>query len=135
MECIRLLLIFVCKQKTAYEMRISDWSSDVCSSDLAFFSFISVCYVRFGSPKRRPNSAPLASRPRAVAHQRQPPRPLFACSWPRFLSGRVQRFGSGKPNGIITQKLCRPDPASSGFVAIPGVMSADRKRVGEEKGV
>src|SRR3546814_4433075 len=29
-------IIFVfCKQKTAYEMRISDWSSDVCSSDLA----------------------------------------------------------------------------------------------------
>src|SRR3546814_4378818 len=27
--------LFVCfKQKTAYEMRISDWSSDVCSSDL-----------------------------------------------------------------------------------------------------
>src|SRR3546814_1590917 len=26
--------IFVYKQKTAYEMRISDWSSDVCSSDL-----------------------------------------------------------------------------------------------------
>src|SRR3546814_10551471 len=28
-------MFFVCfKQKTAYEMRISDWSSDVCSSDL-----------------------------------------------------------------------------------------------------
>src|SRR3546814_16272434 len=27
-------LLFVFKQKTAYEMRISDWSSDVCSSDL-----------------------------------------------------------------------------------------------------
>src|SRR3546814_2387275 len=27
-------VFFVCKQKTAYEMRISDWSSDVCSSDL-----------------------------------------------------------------------------------------------------
>src|SRR3546814_3799253 len=26
--------MFLCKQKTAYEMRISDWSSDVCSSDL-----------------------------------------------------------------------------------------------------
>src|SRR3546814_2934209 len=25
---------FFCKQKTAYDMRISDWSSDVCSSDL-----------------------------------------------------------------------------------------------------
>src|SRR3546814_14599576 len=30
------LLFFFFKQKTAYEMRISDWSSDVCSSDLAF---------------------------------------------------------------------------------------------------
>src|SRR3546814_20671536 len=29
------ILIFVFKQKTAYDMRISDWSSDVCSSDLA----------------------------------------------------------------------------------------------------
>src|SRR3546814_2375648 len=29
-------MVFIClfKQKTAYEMRISDWSSDVCSSDL-----------------------------------------------------------------------------------------------------
>src|SRR3546814_10609202 len=26
--------LFIVKQKTAYEMRISDWSSDVCSSDL-----------------------------------------------------------------------------------------------------
>src|SRR3546814_10222160 len=28
------LYVFFFKQKTAYEMRISDWSSDVCSSDL-----------------------------------------------------------------------------------------------------
>src|SRR3546814_9141917 len=28
------LVLFFFKQKTAYEMRISDWSSDVCSSDL-----------------------------------------------------------------------------------------------------
>src|SRR3546814_4128513 len=32
MGCVCL---FFFKQKTAYEMRISDWSSDVCSSDLA----------------------------------------------------------------------------------------------------
>src|SRR3546814_6968167 len=31
---LSFLLFFFCKQKTAYEMRISDWSSDVCSSDL-----------------------------------------------------------------------------------------------------
>src|SRR3546814_2163217 len=30
-----IFLFFFFKQKTAYEMRISDWSSDVCSSDLA----------------------------------------------------------------------------------------------------
>src|SRR3546814_6360028 len=29
-----LICYFFFKQKTAYEMRISDWSSDVCSSDL-----------------------------------------------------------------------------------------------------
>src|SRR3546814_5384227 len=31
-----LFFFFFFKQKTAYEMRISDWSSDVCSSDLHF---------------------------------------------------------------------------------------------------
>src|SRR3546814_3027454 len=36
------MLVFFFKQKTAYEMRISDWSSDVCSSDLAS--------ERFGTP-------------------------------------------------------------------------------------
>src|SRR3546814_2296573 len=33
-ESVGVLLFFFFKQKTAYEMRISDWSSDVCSSDL-----------------------------------------------------------------------------------------------------
>src|SRR3546814_17684960 len=41
-----MLLIFFFKQKTAYEMRISDWSSDVCSSDLP--------------PSTRPDGRPLA---------------------------------------------------------------------------
>src|SRR3546814_5993007 len=36
---ISLFFIFFFKQKTAYEMRISDWSSDVCSSDLADSNF------------------------------------------------------------------------------------------------
>src|SRR3546814_1755201 len=31
---IYFFILFCFKQKTAYEMRISDWSSDVCSSDL-----------------------------------------------------------------------------------------------------
>src|SRR3546814_6661382 len=34
MCCVVFMSFFFFKQKTAYEMRISDWSSDVCSSDL-----------------------------------------------------------------------------------------------------
>src|SRR3546814_10514359 len=41
---------FFFKQKTAYEMRISDWSSDVCSSDLAS----EVCITGF-NPISRPS--------------------------------------------------------------------------------
>src|SRR3546814_3048435 len=42
-----LVHFFIFKQKTAYELRISDWSSDVCSSDLAislhdFLGFLGV---------------------------------------------------------------------------------------------
>src|SRR3546814_7503778 len=34
-------VVFFCfKQKTAYEMRISDWSSDVCSSDLVDITLV-----------------------------------------------------------------------------------------------
>src|SRR3546814_1781204 len=34
-----MLVFFFFKQKTAYELRISDWSSDVCSSDLEQSAF------------------------------------------------------------------------------------------------
>src|SRR3546814_1317943 len=38
-------LVFFFKQKTAYEMRISDWSSDVCSSDLVAVAAIGTVYA------------------------------------------------------------------------------------------
>src|SRR3546814_11130200 len=44
-DCVELVLclfFFFFKQKTAYEMRISDWSSDVCSSDLNLWRFSEV---------------------------------------------------------------------------------------------
>src|SRR3546814_493962 len=37
-----IVCVFFFKQKTAYEMRISDWSSDVCSSDLAHMGFVTL---------------------------------------------------------------------------------------------
>src|SRR3546814_15429076 len=41
---------FFFKQKTAYEMRISDWSSDVCSSDLRNLDVADSVFFRFGQP-------------------------------------------------------------------------------------
>src|SRR3546814_10634779 len=43
------MVVFFFRQKTAYEMRISDWSSDVCSSDLHPAAFHGVVDVRNGS--------------------------------------------------------------------------------------
>src|SRR3546814_4548572 len=37
-SCVSMFFFF--KQKTAYEMRISDWSSDVCSSDLSHLEIL-----------------------------------------------------------------------------------------------
>src|SRR3546814_4128062 len=39
------VFLFFFKQKTAYEMRISDWSSDVCSSDLPASEFRSTSHI------------------------------------------------------------------------------------------
>src|SRR3546814_5348176 len=60
---------FFFKQKTAYELRISDWSSDVCSSDLQRHG---VWLERLGARSRRGgdrDAAPprRAARPRGVA--------------------------------------------------------------------
>src|SRR3546814_5253846 len=43
-------LVFFFKQKTAYEMRISDWSSDVCSSDLTLQSVALQALGKFLQP-------------------------------------------------------------------------------------
>src|SRR3546814_15575105 len=62
-----------CKQKTAYEMRISDWSSDGCSSDLADDPQHSACrkkIARDGEPVLRSRYTPFGSiigGPAAVA--------------------------------------------------------------------
>src|SRR3546814_15576315 len=39
------MLFFFFKQKTAYEMRISDWSSDVCSSDLILTITVALTFI------------------------------------------------------------------------------------------
>src|SRR3546814_9425127 len=57
--------IFFFKQKTAYEMRISDWSSDVCSSDL-------LRKVVSGIRGLDPGSVRLAREPGAISFSFDP---------------------------------------------------------------
>src|SRR3546814_17875759 len=75
---------FFFKQKTAYEMRISDWSSDVCSSDLTYRIVPAVCgatanrwalacWLRSGTGKRSaaPGSGPRARKTSAAGRRRR----------------------------------------------------------------
>src|SRR3546814_2721061 len=55
--CCCFVYVFFFKQKTAYEMRISDWSSDVCSSDL------------HRRARRRPARPRLSLDPRPAPHR------------------------------------------------------------------
>src|SRR3546814_8326568 len=64
MLCRCCLFFFCFKQKTAYEMRISDWSSDVCSSDLTASYAIAPCPEWTGVPERRRCPRLRASPPR-----------------------------------------------------------------------
>src|SRR3546814_6448756 len=97
---------FFFKQKTAYEMRISDWSSDVCSSDLIF-----------RPPVRRPpapwgtapaiHAAPRVSPPGESQARSLAPIPSFIA--PPVLSGRFAGRLDGNPGGRFF--ICCPAPA------------------------
>src|SRR3546814_2511881 len=61
------LCFFCFKQKTAYEMRISDWSSDVCSSDLLLATRSQPAGDRRKAPRLHARSAPCLTRAAAGA--------------------------------------------------------------------
>src|SRR3546814_4423369 len=72
-----LRVFFFFKQKTAYEMRISDWSSDVCSADLHIHPPARRFLQRrpLGLLLRYPQGRPLLRpRPRRAPRHRHPPR-------------------------------------------------------------
>src|SRR3546814_10732041 len=52
------MVFFFFKQKTAYEMRISDWSSDVCSSDLTYGSCMAWRTAKGKDPTQRHRARP-----------------------------------------------------------------------------
>src|SRR3546814_10656587 len=102
MICI-LSIIFFFKQKTAYEMRISDWSSDVCSSDLERDQVMTTAIDRRClSPKRQL----LCSRENALR-----------------VASRIFDHSQGKVSILRTTDPLQPfristDPASSGLIVL-----------------
>src|SRR3546814_6015037 len=87
-------VFFVFKQKTAYEMRISDWSSDVCSSDLsirapAFPASLSGTPDQVGDYPRDIRSPPSSLRGASRRSNLQPSTRWDAC-W-RLLRSEIGR--------------------------------------------
>src|SRR3546814_20450812 len=65
------VVVFCFKQKTAYEVRISDWSSDVCSSDLVGAAGVGRRPGRSGNPEADRRSHPEAVRELITRHLAQ----------------------------------------------------------------
>src|SRR3546814_4327686 len=116
------VVFFFFKQKTAYEMRISDWSSDVCSSDLEALSRINAakahCPTRLpvqlflaGGPELRPFLAGLEINAAAELEPATPEVAPRRLAVPRneLLTAREQEvvhlLGEGNPNKITAYRL------------------------------
>src|SRR3546814_19930941 len=93
-----VFLFFFFKQKTAYEMRISDWSSDVCSSDLHLM------HRSLVRPCRRDGPAAVLRR-----------RPMAAIG---FVNGTIEKgfVGQLKTLSIRAAIEIRPNPSKNGDV-------------------
>src|SRR3546814_17074364 len=93
--------VFCFKQKTAYELRISEWSSDVCSSDLVRRRRAPAGVAR-SRASRAPRTGTWGSSPARSAHTRAPRRGRIRTPRARErksvvegkrVSGRVDRGG------------------------------------------
>src|SRR3546814_16103856 len=102
----RVVIFF--KQKTAYEMSISDWSSDVCSADL---------YDRRGEPR----SLFPRHRPDRPSHPyRRGPPPARTRDRPRFRPRRRAGCHGRTLLGAATRcEICASPPRSSGLDHAP----------------
>src|SRR3546814_6641024 len=100
--CLCFGLFFFFKQKTAYEMRISDWSSDVCSSDLSTPATpLPACIP--ASRKRRHER-------RAVAAGGAPHRRLPAAAPPPLRGAAAPP----RPRRCLAHSLSRREPGGGG---------------------
>src|SRR3546814_4482221 len=106
-SCVNMLLtccstfFFFFKQKTAYEVRISDWSSDVCSSDLLDEKLVIALFAAFqptGGTEGKPDAAIVTQGAPDFTPNRSP----------QPLPGE-QPVGEDDPELKLGRTLSRPD--------------------------
>src|SRR3546814_10026527 len=88
--------IFFFKQKTAYEMRISDWSSDVCSSDLSAPSVLGRYTGRYGQERTARIAVGQTDGKRQARPYRLPPPDAQPHTFAGPGPGRTDRPGMGR---------------------------------------
>src|SRR3546814_16144220 len=95
-------VFFFFKQKTAYEMRISDWSSDVCSSDLVMRqpSTLDSCMREMAWTERSAAPIVLLNRSRVSASQRN----AVSVGARRSQSSRFSNSRSRSPRGWMRRE-------------------------------
>src|SRR3546814_5309 len=136
--CVVFLFFFFFKQKTAYEMRISDWSSDVCSSDLP----VRRCGRRRRGNRyhpgrlqgsRRPAQARHAMPARRLSRHARDPSGTGRCHQRSVHAGRSRdRAGAGDRRSVRRQSRRRRDRLQ-GRHARPSI-SGTRAAVAQARG-
>src|SRR3546814_16782178 len=140
--CFRYVLYFndlivFFKQKTAYELRISDWSSDVCSSDL-LFNFKALL------DQHQDELAALITAEHGKVFSDAKGEVVrgievveFACAAPQLLKGQyTDQIGGGIDNWSMRQPLggvAGITPFQSPMM-VPGWWRSEERRVGQEGG-
>src|SRR3546814_14313055 len=99
-----MFCFFFFKQKTAYEMRISDWSSDVCSSDLEQDDITQ--FLHRGEVGERAADHAGADQRDLLASHKSPPEQSAGTPSPARNRARLRRFvAAGQPLKRVGQGL------------------------------
>src|SRR3546814_19439264 len=125
-------MVFFFKQKTAYEVRISDWSSDVCSSDLHRRPHRA---ARGPHRRRRDAAASARSAPRGAAAP-APARVRSACRAPNRAAcrGRRRLWRAGQTRKRSRAKIqFRPECGPGRLESTIGRARAEEREGEEEK--
>src|SRR3546814_12625612 len=123
------MLIFFCKQKTEYEMRISDWSSDVCSSDL-IVQKVQTEHDYAPQVGRQPERNPEPLVPVRYLTPEQRAEPIIVEPAPIYVSSAEQE-AEQKPSAPRDSGVSIDMPVDN---SVPSYIRSEVRRVGKECG-